>query len=79
MGGWLPSVHQRVAATWIRRDDPRPLHRSILTMGSPTKPDDLLPLAVATFHILVAVADQRRCCARRRRWDWRRAVRSSRT
>jgi DNA-binding PadR family transcriptional regulator len=29
-------------------------------MVSPTKPDDLLPLAVATFHILVAVADQDR-------------------
>ena len=29
-------------------------------MVSPTNPDDLLPLAVATFHILVAVADQDR-------------------
>jgi DNA-binding PadR family transcriptional regulator len=29
-------------------------------MLSPTDPDELLPLAVATFHILVAVADQDR-------------------
>src|SRR5918994_3911401 len=29
-------------------------------MASPTDPHDLLPLAVATFHILVAVADQDR-------------------
>jgi len=29
-------------------------------MASPTSPDDLLPLPVATFHILVAVADQDR-------------------
>ena len=29
-------------------------------MVSPTNPDDLLPLPVATFHILVAVADQDR-------------------
>jgi len=33
---------------------------SIFTMASPTNVDDLLPLAVATFHILVAVADQDR-------------------
>jgi DNA-binding PadR family transcriptional regulator len=29
-------------------------------MVAPTNPDDLLPLALATFHILVAVADQDR-------------------
>jgi DNA-binding PadR family transcriptional regulator len=29
-------------------------------MASPANPEDLLPLAVATFHILVAVADQDR-------------------
>ena len=29
-------------------------------MVAPTNPDDWLPLAVATFHILVAVADQDR-------------------
>jgi DNA-binding PadR family transcriptional regulator len=29
-------------------------------MVSPANPDDLLPLPVATFHILVAVADQDR-------------------
>jgi DNA-binding PadR family transcriptional regulator len=29
-------------------------------MASSASPDDLLPLAVATFHILVAVADQDR-------------------
>ncbi len=32
----------------------------MLTIASPTTPDALLPLPVATFHILVAVADQDR-------------------
>ena len=32
----------------------------MFTMAPPVNPEDLLPLAVATFHILVAVADQDR-------------------
>jgi DNA-binding PadR family transcriptional regulator len=35
-------------------------HGLVVTMVSPSDPSDLLPLPVATFHILVAVADQDR-------------------
>src|SRR4029450_10474100 len=44
----------------VRRYSRRQKDRSIPIMASQANPDALLPLAVATFHILVAVADQDR-------------------
>lgn len=52
-----PGAHVILTLTDITSDV---ILAAAVTMPSPTNPDDWLPLAVATFHILVAVADQDR-------------------